>query len=80
MPILSPPRAQTDLRELLDVLVPTGATIYFTSDGGQRETGDPFVFGAEVLAQVERRVGTELATLIGTENPAAIVAQMSRGL
>lgn len=71
---------QTDLGELLKVLVSAGATVYFTSDGGQRETGNPFVFGAEVLAQVERLVGAELATLIGVENPAAIVAQLRRGL
>jgi len=44
-------------------------TVYFTSDGGQASTGNPFVFGARTLDAVARDAAME----IGVDNPAALV-------
>ncbi len=69
-------RPRTDVGELLEALLDAQALVYFTSDGGQAETGDPFVFGATVLTEIEAVVGAELAALIGVENPMAVVSRV----
>jgi hypothetical protein len=45
--------------------------VYFTSDGGQQATGNPFVFGARTLDDV---AAPELAEEIGVRNPEAVIA------
>jgi len=65
-------RARGDLPALLDL----DALVYFTSDGGQHSTGDPFVFGARVLDGLAREIGEGRATELGVANPAAIVSRL----
>jgi hypothetical protein len=67
-----PGRTRGDLRELLDL----DALVYYTSDGGQQSTGDPFAFGARVLDELAAEIGAERAREIGVVNPAAIVARL----
>jgi hypothetical protein len=72
-------RERADLHRHLSALQGAGALVYFTSDGGQASTGNPFAFGARVLEEIARRIGTEAATKIGMDKPAALVAQLERG-
>jgi hypothetical protein len=67
-----PGRRRGDIRELLDV----GALAYFTSDGGQATTGNPFHFGARVLDQLADVIGRDAAITLGVENPAAVVQRL----
>jgi hypothetical protein len=67
-----PGRTRGDLRELLDL----DAVVYFTSDGGQQSTGDPFAFGARVLDELADEIGEERAAEIGVVNPAAVVGRL----
>ena len=57
-------------------LLDMGSCVYFTSDGGQRASGNPFVFGRRVLEDLEQRIGPRAARVIGVDNPAAIVATL----
>jgi Family of unknown function (DUF6282) len=49
------------------------ALVYFTSDGGQASTGNPFNFGARVLDTLAEQIGSDAAYAIGVENPAVLV-------
>ena len=44
--------------------------VYFTSDGGQEATGNPFLFGARTLDEV---AAPELAVEIGVRGPEAVI-------
>jgi hypothetical protein len=66
-------RRRSDLGTVLDRLTAAGVAVYFTSDGGQEATGNPFLFGARVLAQVATLVGADSANDLGVRNPAALV-------
>ena len=68
--------AAGDLRTHVQALVEAGALVYFTSDGGQASTGDPFVFGARVLNRMAEVIGEDTARVIGVENPAALVGRL----
>jgi len=73
-------RERRELAALLAALAPTGALVYFTSDGGQASTGDPFAFGARVLDTVAGVVGEETAGRLGVRNPAALVRWLDEGV
>ena len=60
--------------EVVEALEAAGALVYFTSDGGQASTGNPFVFGAEALEKLGGVVGRERAERLGGANPSAVVA------
>jgi hypothetical protein len=51
-----------------------GSLVYFTSDGGQATTGNPFTFGAESLDLLAREIGDDRAEELGIRTPAAVVA------
>jgi Family of unknown function (DUF6282) len=53
--------------------------VYFTSDGGQEATGNPFLFGARALDRLEAVIGAGAARAIGIERPAAIVDWLDVG-
>jgi hypothetical protein len=57
-------------------LLEMGSCVYFTSDGGQQATGNPFLFAGRVLEELEARIGSVAARAIGVENPAAVVATL----
>jgi hypothetical protein len=57
-------------------LLDAGALVYFTSDGGQASTGNPFVFGATVLDRLADAIGDETAATIGIENPSLLVSRL----
>lgn len=60
--------------DAIDALEAAGALVYFTSDGGQASTGNPFAFGAEALEQLGAAIGEERAEQLGQRNPALVVA------
>jgi hypothetical protein len=66
-------RKRADLRPVVEALTAAGALVYFTSDGGQEATGDPFLFGAEALEQVATMIGATAADTLGVRNPDALV-------
>jgi hypothetical protein len=70
--------ARPDLADHVSTLLEADALVYFTSDGGQTSTGNPFVFGACVLDRLAPVVGSDVAELIGITNPAALVARLER--
>ena len=55
-----------------------GALVYFTSDGGQASTGNPFVFGAKSLDELGTLIGDTAAQELGVAGPAAVVAWIDR--
>jgi hypothetical protein len=67
-----------DVIDHVGTLLEANALVYFTSDGGQRSTGNPFVFGASVLGRLAQILGSDVADLIGVANPAALVARLER--
>jgi Family of unknown function (DUF6282) len=67
-------RQRSDLVPMLRTLGAAGATVYFTSDGGQAATGDPFAFGRRVLADVAGLIGADAARRLAFDGPRAIVA------
>jgi hypothetical protein len=73
-------RQRIDVVDMVGALRAAGATVYFTSDGGQAATGDPFVFGARVLADVERLVGAAVVRALGVEGPTSMVGEITRGV
>jgi hypothetical protein len=70
-------RERTDVHDHVDALRETGALVYFTSDGGQAATGNPFTFGARVLDRLAQELGDEVALALGVENPAALVHRLA---
>ena len=73
-------RARNELSATLDGLGSAGALVYFTSDGGQESTGNPFDFGAQALDRVAALVGDTTASALGTSNPAAVVRWLDEGI
>jgi hypothetical protein len=69
-------RMRADIGRHVSALTQAGALVYFTSDGGQASTGNPFVFGARVLARIEQHIGQAAAFAIAVDNPAALVARL----
>jgi pimeloyl-ACP methyl ester carboxylesterase len=69
-------RRRGDLPTYVESLIGAGALVYFTSDGGQAATGNPFAFGARVLGTVAQELGGSVAAALGVENPAALVARL----
>jgi hypothetical protein len=66
-------RQRIELATALGLLTSAGALVYFTSDGGQVETGNPFLFGARVLGGFAAVIGQDAAESLGVRNPAALV-------
>ena len=50
-----------------------GSLAYFTSDGGQASTGNPFLYGARVLDDLARVIGEERAHRLAVAAPAMVV-------
>jgi hypothetical protein len=67
-------RPRSDLPALVHEAVGAGATVYFTSDGGQATTGNPFEMGRDVLARIEPLLGEELTRTIALDGPAKMLA------
>ena len=69
-------RTRAEMGGHLSALSRAGALVYFTSDGGQTSTGDPFAFGERVLGQIGELIGSEAAAALGVANPAAIIRRL----
>jgi hypothetical protein len=69
-------RTRSALPPIVEALGAAGALVYFTSDGGQEATGDPFVFGARALERVATLIGAEAAAELGVRNPEALVGRL----
>jgi|1186.fasta_scaffold09608_2 hypothetical protein len=69
-----PGRKRHSPQDTVSALQSVGALVYFTSDGGQAGTGNPFVFGAETLDELEALIGHAHAEELGVAGPSAIVA------
>jgi len=64
---------------VVGALLGADALVYFTSDGGQAATGDPFLFGAESLEELGKLIGDERAEELGVAGPSTVVAWLDRG-
>jgi hypothetical protein len=60
----------------VDTLIGAGAFVYFTSDGGQAATGNPFVFGARVLDELGEHIGHDAVLTLGVANPETLVKRL----
>jgi Family of unknown function (DUF6282) len=69
-----PGRARQRPEEPVNALQEVDALVYFTSDGGQASTGNPFVFGAKSLDELGTKIGVAGAEELGVAGPAAVVA------
>lgn len=69
-------REVTDPVEATSELERTGALCYFTSDGGQAETGNPFVFADKVLSVLSRRLSPALVRRLAVDGPVAMVERL----
>jgi hypothetical protein len=69
-----PERTRHLPEDTVGMLRNTDALAYFTSDGGQASTGNPFVFGAESLDELARLIGDAHAEELGVAGPSAVVA------
>jgi Family of unknown function (DUF6282) len=69
-----PGRTRHRPEDALGALRGAGALVYFTSDGGQASTGNPFAFGAESLDELGTLIGDAVAEELGVDGPAAVVA------
>jgi hypothetical protein len=69
-------RERSDGTGRIGALRRSGALVYFTSDGGQESTGNPFSFGARVLDALAEQIGSDTAHAIGVENPAVLVERL----
>jgi hypothetical protein len=65
-----------DLAAGVTRLAAAGLPFYLTSDAGQAETGDPYVFSAQVLASLARRVGTRIVTDAAEAGPERVIARL----
>jgi hypothetical protein len=69
-----PGRMRQHPEESVRELRQAGAGVYFTSDGGQADTGNPFVFGAKSLDELGKLIGGTRAEELGVAAPSAVVA------
>lgn len=51
-----------------------GADVYLTTDCGQVEVGDPYLFSARILTELESELGTDTLEQIARRKPAALAA------
>jgi hypothetical protein len=72
-------RAVTDALEATSELERAGALCYFTSDGGQAYTGNPFVFADKVLDVLSCRLSPALIRRLAVDGPAAMVERLEGG-
>jgi Family of unknown function (DUF6282) len=73
-------RPCNDIRPVWNLLSERGASVYFTSDGGQAATGNPFEFGARVLDDIQSLLGPAAVQTIAIDNPATVVAFIKQGV
>ena len=75
-----PGRPEVDLATGIAALRALGATVYLTTDAGQRDTGDPYVFSASVLASLTPALGEGVLREIAAANPEKMAAHALEGL
>lgn len=63
------------IRRLRDL----GADVYLTTDCGQVEIGDPYVFSGRTLGELESELGAGAIEEIGRRAPAAMAAHVLKG-
>lgn len=68
-----PGRPQGDLLRQAASLRETGSLVYFTSDGGQAQLGNPFEFSTRVLNDLVAASGSSLVDELAVRNPAEFV-------
>jgi hypothetical protein len=68
-----PGRTIVDIAEAVSEFDRVGALVYFTSDGGQSNTGDPFVFADRVLGMLGRRLSSTMVRRLSIDGPVAMV-------
>jgi hypothetical protein len=69
-----PGRTRQSPQNTVRALRGEGALVYFTSDGGQAGTGNPFVFGAQSLDELGTLIGHAHVEELGVAGPSAVVA------
>jgi hypothetical protein len=74
-----PGRRRYPPENTVKLLQEAGALVYFTSDGGQADTGNPFTFGAECLHYLGTIIGGHRAEKVGLEAPSAVVSWLDGG-
>jgi Family of unknown function (DUF6282) len=68
-----PGRPHGDLLGQAASLRETGSLVYFTSDGGQAQLGNPFEFSTRVLSDLVAASGSSLVDEFAVRNPAEFV-------
>ena len=71
-----PDRPAIELATGIPRLRELGATVYLTSDAGQRDTGDPYVFSAATLAGLAPILGADVVDEIAVTNPETVVSHV----
>lgn len=70
-------RRRADTKHHVERLGKAGALVYFTSDGGQASTGNPFLFGSRVLDEIGHEIGLDAAEALSVANPAALLHRLN---
>ncbi len=73
-PLLGPPKLW------IEAFAERESIVYFTSDGGQAHSGDPFAFAERVLQKLEPMLGLECVKQIAQTGPEAMAAPFLQAL
>lgn len=71
-----PDRPRADLGTRAAALRETGSFVYFTSDAGQAQLGNPFSFANRVLSDLADKNGGDLVDELAVRNPAEFVGKV----
>jgi hypothetical protein len=69
-------RPAIDLAAGLAALRDQGAMVYLTTDAGQRDVGDPYLFSAKVLASLAATIEADVLLEVAVTNPDLVAAHV----
>jgi hypothetical protein len=69
-----------DLVAGVQTLLELGALVYLTSDAGQVDVGDPYIFSAATLGRLADRLGADVLQELAVTNPNEIAFRATEGL
>jgi len=69
-------RPEVSLAGGIRTLRDLGATVYLTTDAGQRDTGDPYVFSKKRLDDIAGAIGADVLNEIAVANPDAVAQRV----
>jgi len=72
-------RPRTDLAMGIQSLLDAGADVYVTTDCGQKDVGDPYVFSRQMLDALATVLGEPSATQVAVNNPRRLAERIVAG-